>query len=114
MIQKQITFFGYQLILACDANCQKAWGINTRPKILFPPDEDDYAFLADGELGIAPMNTGTYEGGCAKPYPENLLNKWCARECERGVMVPVGDAILLPDFSKRRYNMPSKHTGDSV
>jgi hypothetical protein len=111
MIQKQITFFGHQCILACDANCEKAWGINHRPRILFnPPDPDDYALLADQELGTAPVDPGTYEGEHAKPRtPDEVLNKWCARECERGVIAQLGKNIVLTDFSKRVYNQPFKH-----
>jgi hypothetical protein len=120
MIQKEITFFGHPRVLACDANCEKAWGINMRPRVLCPPvsprvyqQEDDYALLADGELGIAPQDTGTWEGEHTKPVaPQDRLNKWCARECERSVIVKIGENIFLPDFSKRRYNMPSKHRGE--
>jgi hypothetical protein len=36
VIQKQITFFGKQVMTGCDANCQKAWGLNGgRPRIYF-------------------------------------------------------------------------------
>jgi hypothetical protein len=111
VIQKQILFFGHHCVLACDANCEKAWGINHRPRILFnPPDPDDYAFLADGELGTAPVDPGTYEGHQAKPTnPLEVLNKWCARECERSTIVDAGKTIILSDFSKRVYNQPCKH-----
>ena len=112
MIQKQITFFGHQCILACDANCEKAWGINHRPRILFnPPDLDDYAFLSDGELGTAPVEPGTWEGADGKPQmPQDMLNKWCARECERSIVVELNKPLMLPDFTKRNYNQPDKHT----
>jgi hypothetical protein len=107
MIAKQITFFGHTLILACDANCSKAWGINSRPKVQLSDSEDDYAFLADGELAEAPVDPGTYEGECAKPQTESArLNKWCCRECERHVMVKPGEEFELPDFGQRRYNCP--------
>lgn len=111
MIQKQITFFGHQCILACDANCEKAWGINHRPRIVFDPlDPDDHAMLADSELGTAPVEPGTYEGECAKPRtPDQVLNKWCARECERSTLVDVGKELVLPDFNKRVYNQTWKH-----
>lgn len=114
MIVKRITWFGHDALLACDAQCDKAWGINNRPKIEFDPDEpDDYAFLPDHELGIAPERTGIWEGGHPKPIlPSSRLNKWCARECERSVVNELNDdlfKIKLPDFSKPRYNMPEKH-----
>lgn len=108
MIVKAILYFGVPNALACDAKCEKAWGINNRPRVRMSPDEDDYAFLADQELGIAPMDPGTYEGGHAKPTrAEDRLNKWCCRECERSVMVNARDGVVaLKDFSRRRYNLP--------
>lgn len=135
MIQKDILMFGQACTLACDANCAKAWGINNRPQIYvddpeqkvyghgftdsrYPQtnvnwDMDDHADLADGELGVAPINPGTYEGGHAKPQSEGeRLNKWCARECERSVIVDEGEAIELPDYSVRRYNK-APHTRET-
>ncbi len=114
MIAKRITWFGEDFLLACDANCDKAWGINNRPKIEFDPYEpDDYAFLADDKLGIAPACTGIWEGGDGKPVlPQQRLNKWCARECERHRLVDITKGVVeidLPDYSKLHYNMPSKH-----
>lgn len=108
MIQRQITYCGKPAVLACDGNCQKAWGINNRPRVqLDPNDEDDYAFLADDELGTAPADPGTYEGGHGKPDgaigPEDM-NKWCGRECERSGLFHEFGEIQLPDFSKRLYN----------
>ncbi len=112
MIFKRITYFGQSAAVACDARCDKAWGRNNRPCIeLAPDDPDDTAYLADGELGIAPADPGTYEGGDAKPRtPAERLNKWCVRECERCRMTPPDGALTeLPDFSTRQYNMPWKH-----
>lgn len=83
----------------------------------FPDDEtldmDDYAFLADDELATAPVDPGSYEGDQGKPRaPEQRLNKWCCRACERCRMVddkfPVKD-FELPDFSQRQYNI-APHT----
>ncbi len=97
--QKQINYFGKPCILACDRQCHKAWGNTNRPKLLLDPDDpDDYAFLPDGDLLEAPTDPGTYEGGHAKPT-DGELNKWCARECERSVIVEVGESIELPGFS---------------
>jgi hypothetical protein len=106
--QKEIVYFGHKLILACDGKCEKAWGINSRPKEkLDANNPDDYCFLADNELGDAPEDPGTYEGDHAKPIAgEPKLNKWCCRECERSEMVKPGEEIVLKDFSKRSYNIP--------
>ena len=110
VIGRAILYFGKPLILACDARCFKAWGINSRPRVqINVADEDDYALLADGELGAAPLDPGTYEGECAKPtmphMTGDLMNKWCARECERSRMVENLDDLALPDFSERVYNI---------
>jgi hypothetical protein len=108
MIAKQILYFGHKLILVCDARCDKAWGINHRPRVqLSASDEDDYAFLADGEVGEAPADPGTAEGGHRKPrMPGERLNKWCCRECERSLKVKPGEDFELPDFTRRVYNLP--------
>lgn len=115
MIWREITYFGQRCVVACDAKCEKAWGINSRPKVeLAPSEPDDYAFLADGELVEAPADPGTYEGGHAKPrQPSERLNKWCVRECERSALLKLSGNVLefpeLPDFSKRHFNMPWLH-----
>jgi len=104
MITKLITYCGKPAIIGCDGNCDKAWGINSRPKV----DIDGVTFMkSDDELGIAPSDPGTYEGGQAKPTnKEEMLNKWCCRECERcdinnfGTQ-PVPESLTLPDFSVR-------------
>lgn len=86
MFAKQVKFFGNDVVLVCDGNCTKAWGINTRPRRQLSADEDDYEFKADHELARAPIDPGTYEGGHAKPIEvvkSEQMNKWCARECER-------------------------------
>lgn len=120
MLASPIMFFGRPCILACDGNCRKAWGINLRPWASLSDDPDDFAYLADDELGEAPADPGTYEGGHGKPRPHTYSdpgrhNKWCARECERGrvfdaaVVLPEG----LPDFARRRRNKPvSEVEGD--
>jgi hypothetical protein len=108
MIAKQVLYFRHELVLVCDARCDKAWGINGRPRVqLSATDEDDYAFLADGELGEAPVDSGTAEGSHRKPRtPEERLNKWCCRECERSRMVKPGEDFELPDFTGRVSNIP--------
>lgn len=113
MIAKAIIYFGQPVTVICDSKCSKAWGINNRPQIEFDPDDpDDTAYLADNEVGYAPSDPGTYEGGQGKPRtPDERLNKWCVRECERSCFVEQGKGIVeVRDFSKRRYNMPWKHT----
>lgn len=101
--------------LACDGRCDQAWGINGRPREQFPDaaDEDDYYWLSDDELPTAPANTGVWEGGHGKPSAEpltdaSLMNKWCARECERSGIFPDGEPISLTDFSKRQPNYHSR------
>ena len=81
-ITKKIQYFSEPKVLACDACCEKAWGINSRPC-----DENE-TFLFDDVLGRAPTDPGTYEGSDGKPLTkESRLNKWCARECERSILV---------------------------
>lgn len=113
MTEKMITYFGELARVACDELCSKAWGINNRPKVQLSDDEDDYAFLADDELPEAPVDPGTYEGGQGKPTSAQYFpNKWCVRECERCRMTPPehpNDPLVFLDFSKRVYNIPSRH-----
>ena len=109
-MEKLITYCGQPAKVGCDEKCEKAWGLNSRPKVQLSEDDyDDYYFLADDELGIAPVNPGTYEGGCAKPTSKSEIpNKWCVRECERCEMSNPNQSHLplkLPDFSKRNYNL---------
>lgn len=108
-----VTFFGEKVKVGCDGNCRKAWGISSRPKVQLSDDSDDaaddYAFLNDNELGDAPADPGTYEGGYGKPDSSaQFPNKWCVRECERSRMSKpdqLDSPLPLPDFSKRQYNM---------
>lgn len=109
MYTQQIPWSGRAVTLACDGQCAKAWGINARPKVRFGNDPDDHALLADHELGFAPADPGTYEGGHAKPDGPADMNKWCARECERSKIFEAGQTVALPEFSKRLYNQPWKH-----
>jgi len=80
-----IIFFGEKVTVTCDSLCEKAWGINSRPKHqAIGPDTDDFEFLSDGELGWAPIRPGTWEGLDTKPAsPDDFPNRWCVRECER-------------------------------
>ena len=124
MIVKRLIFFGRPATHACDGRCDKAWGRNNRPSMQVSDDVDDYAYLADDELGTAPGITGITEGGQNKPLnakgPEDI-NKWCVRECERAWISPLSPHAQpdaepeLPDFSARRYNKaPHKRTSSDV
>ena len=111
MIQKEIMCFEQKVIVACDEKCHKAWGINNRPRIqLDKNNEDDYVWLSDDELGEAPIDLGTYEGGHAKPScDEEKMNKWCCRECERCCYMSKHGEFKNPqklkNFSERVYNI---------
>lgn len=111
MLTTEIVYAGKACVVACDGICGKAWGINNRPKVEFDErDPDDMAFLADGELGEAPVDPGTYEGGHAKPHVTPLAhNRWCVRECERSEIFDPGQPVVPRDLSRRLYNQPSKH-----
>lgn len=108
MLSKEVIFFGHKVVVACDEKCDKAWGMSSRARFQITPEEEDYddfAYLADSELGVAPEDPGTYEGSCAKPIDDSeKLNKWCCRECERCVMHELDEEIKLRDFTKRLYN----------
>jgi hypothetical protein len=120
--EKVITFFGQRAKVACDGRCDKAWGLwgpNARPRVQLGGDDDpdDYAWLADDEVGEAPIDPGTYEHDHGKPVgatgPEHM-NKWCVRACERCVTSDPGkweEPLALRDFSRRFYNRPP-HTRD--
>jgi hypothetical protein len=110
-MEKIITYFNQPAKVACDEKCNKAWGVNSRPRVYLSEKEDDYEMLSDDELPDAPLDPGTYEGGHAKPAtPLSAPNKWCVRECERCARSRRGrhgDKLELPDFSQRRRNLPS-------
>lgn len=112
-------YFGQAAMLVCDACCNKAWGRNNRPRVQVGESEDDYEILPDHELGNAPIDPGTYEGGQAKPTCDaERHNKWCWRECERSRMTRPGEAggtqieMEIPDFSRRVFNMPQSEASN--
>ena len=111
MNQSVILYMGQSVRVTCDRLCSKAWGINQRPTVQFSgEDPDDYAFLADGELGEAPVNPGTYEGGQGKPLtPDAFPNKLCVRECERCDIARLDEPVTVRSFAGRVYNQPWKH-----
>lgn len=115
MLTTKIVWFGRDCLIACDHRCEKAWGINGRRHfegVMIDFDgEDDVVYLADSEVGEAPDDPGTYEGGHGKPDHPQRHNKWCARECERSSIIEQGKEITYPDYSVRRYNIPANHEG---
>ena len=129
-MEKEITYYGAPAKVGCDEKCNKAWGINNRPRVyldisetqifglegtsIYPDTEDDinidnYAYCADGELPDAPIDPETYENDDAKPTCKSEMgNRWCVRECERCQMSEYGkhnEPLKLKDFSQRFYNM---------
>ena len=104
-----ITYCGQPAKVKCDEKCNKAWGVSQRPRQQLSDNPDDYVMFSDDELGEAPENPGTYEGGHGKPRPGDYKpNKWCVRQCERCAMSSPGKSHLpleIPDFTKRRYNI---------
>lgn len=116
MPQAIITYVGQAAKVVCDGNCAKAWGSNSRPKVYLSDNEDDYAYLADGELGEAPADPGTYEGGIGKPASAlEFPTKWCVRECERCAMSMPGCSqlpLLPPSFAERFPNFNSRRAGN--
>jgi hypothetical protein len=102
VISKRITYCGKSATIACDARCDKAWGRNSRPRVRRLPDggkDFDAPYAADEDLGTAPEDPGTYEGGEGKPLePEARLNRWCCRECERCWMSPPGRPDATPEL----------------
>ena len=123
-LRKNITYFGAPRLLVCDGRCDKAWGINNRPQLYFqesllvpralepgeePRDPDDYVFVGDEALSIAPGDPGTYEGGEGKPSATPLddssrMNRWCVRECERSRKLKPGELVTLRDLVRPRPN----------
>ena len=102
-------------VVACDGRCEKAWGINGRPKVDLSDVADDCAWVPDQNLRNAPGPGQTAilsEGGHLKPNPSNaawkLQSKWCLRECERSVWVKPGELPALPDFTRPLQNIPEE------
>jgi hypothetical protein len=97
-VVSRIVGYGKDLLLACDGMCEKAWGLNGRPRRVLSDNPDDYEFFSDRELGDAPSDPGTYEGGCGKPS-RRVHNKWCFRECERSVSMERHSASVRNIFT---------------
>jgi hypothetical protein len=106
MITKVVAAYGRMLTLTCDNNCEKAFGIRERPYIQLDGNVDNIAWLSDDEVGIAPIDPGTDEGGHRKPTCEKeKLNKWCFRQCERCSEFNQGEEVIVKSFDKRVYNI---------
>lgn len=102
-----ITYFSEKAKVCCDGKCNKAWGINNRPRFYLDINNHaDFQWLADAELGEAPADPGTYEGSDGKPKSvSEFPNKWCVRECERCNMSGPGksdEPLEIISFDKRR------------
>lgn len=110
MYKKQVQAYGEQRIIGCDGKCNKAWGVICRPIVdLDGKGEDNHYLLGDDDLGEAPEDPGTYEGGDGKPFDAQSgedMNRWCFRQCERCEDCKVGEELQLKDWSKKRYNKP--------
>lgn len=130
-IARDVLFGGQKCVVACDAKCHKAWGMNQRLQFhrdntgayrkmsneeiedrAICPDENDTMYLPDADMDEAPVEPGTWEGEDTKPVdPEDRLNKWCTRECERSVLVDRGHPITLPNFDHPVFNMEPHDRG---
>ena len=106
MIKSVGFYFGTPIALLCDGKCSKAWGANTRESVQLSDDPDDFAYLSDSELGRAPADPGTYEGGYGKPTNKRH-NKWCWRECEHSISCSsdLVNTTALPNFTQRVRNI---------
>jgi hypothetical protein len=106
-----ISYFGQMMKVGCDERCDKAWGWHSRPSFVADPhDPDDIVWLADGELGTAPVDPGTYEGDSGKPLsPAAFPTTWCVRECERCATSDVDGwrhPLRVVDWSRRCAQRP--------
>jgi hypothetical protein len=83
ILAKSILYCGTWMVLACDGRCDKAWGIEGRAKRKLSADDDDYVWLGDGELGVAPGPGETAiieEGEDRKPSATALCETDSARK----------------------------------
>jgi hypothetical protein len=110
MIETEILAYGKTWTFKCDGRCDKAFGINGRPKRMLGDDEDDYVALSDAEVGEAPppgKTVGLSEGGEMKPSATptddpRVVNKWCVRECERSILTDCDESP--PDMNNPKPN----------
>lgn len=122
MLTKRIRFFGAEQNLSCDGRCDKAFGINGRPRIMFSADPDDHVFKGDSEVGTAPppgQTVGIAEGECLKPSATPLsdpavMNKWCVRECERSALTSLDEPIELPNMDAPTPNLAARRDANGA
>lgn len=117
MLTKKVQLHLNIVVLACDGRCDKAWGMNVRPM----RDEEQRLYATDDELGTAPPSP-IREGGDSRPSDTalsdadaHLMNKWCARECERCRLLSLDadeKAVpeMLPDLSSPTDQSPRVRT----
>jgi hypothetical protein len=68
LLTTSILYSGKRCLAVCDHKCNKAWWFDgDRPQRRDPAEPDDVIWFADREVGIAPANPGSYEGGQGKP-----------------------------------------------
>ena len=99
MIVSAVMFAGKPTAIVCDGKCEKAWGRTSRPIRAATGFCVTTGYCTDAELGDAPKDPGTYEGGFGKPT-DRIHNKWCARECERAELVRECEVLSLPTFGE--------------
>ena len=119
-MHKTIQWFRSPATLKCDGRCDKAFGINGRPQRKLSENPDDYVYLSDDEVGIAPgpgETVGVSEGGHMKPSAVPLsdpeqMNKWYSRECERSVVTTTDEPA--PDLTNPKPNIPRKSVPQQI
>jgi hypothetical protein len=117
MLSKRILMFNQHEILACDGRCDKAWGINGRPRRELSDHPDDYVYIGDDDLGTAPSPDKTVvvsEGSHGKPSAVALIeadsermNKWCARQCERSKLFKPHQLLLESSLPNLQHPLPN-------
>lgn len=131
MLVAKRPFSGRHRFVVCDGRCDKAWGINGRPRLYFmeegepprklkdgeePVNWDDMVYVRDSELGVAPgpgETVGISEGGHLKPSAVPLtggsrMNKWCSRECERSRVLDEGEELVIKDLEHPEPNVKAR------
>lgn len=113
MIVRAVKVKNRTLFVACDANCNKAFGRDDRPRGDHP---DDSMYIPDDLAPDAPIDPGSRAGADAKPRClSERLNAWCRDICERSVVLDAQRAIApeasspvvtLPDFTRWNYVDP--------
>jgi hypothetical protein len=118
LLARPILFCDDWAIITCDGRCDKAWGMQNRPKRMLSADPDDYVYLADDDpmIGQTPNSSELgSEGDEEKPSDSALqakysylMNRWCARACERATMLT---DVVVCDMANPRPNKHSRLLG---